>query len=134
LPEDVDAGGDALGERLVHVEGRALALDRRVLVEAVAERAALEGILARGLRREVDVAAAAAAAVVRRRAFRDLDLLEVVDVAAVVAAVAHAVDEDVVGRVEAPDVEVARARDEAALAGHEGDARRVAQRLAEAAR
>jgi hypothetical protein len=67
------------------------------------------------------------------RAFDDLDLRDIVGVAAVIAAVAHAVDEDVRGRVEAAHAEIAEPGGEAILTRVERNARRVLQNRSEIA-
>ena len=82
----------------------------------------------------VDVAGGGAAADVRAgRPHEDLDLFEVVDVARHQPVVAHVVDEQAVGGIEAAHVEhvAGGARRAAAFAGLQRDAGHVAQRFAQ---
>ena len=118
--------GDRI-ERRIGVDG-----DARIAGVAAAERRARERLRLRRLRDEIDRAAGAAAS--RDGAGRTLhhfDLLEIEGVARVRAALAHAVEQDVVARAESAHAERVARNAAAALPRLERDARRVAQHVAQ---
>jgi hypothetical protein len=123
LPEGRHAEGRAVGQLPVQVGGRA------VVVVGAGRQAHLAAVMQAGLLADlVDHAAGGAAAEEhRRRALEHLHRLQREDIAAVLAAVAHAVEVDVGAGREAAQVDVVA--DHAALAGAQGDAGHVAQRV-----
>ena len=126
LPHRVEAQRQAAGQRLAPV-GRAAAL----IIGAAGERAGDRIVQGGALADHVDRAGRRAAAVVgARRSFLDLDLIDVEHIARNRTQVAHAVDEDAAGAVEAAHVDGVAGVGAAVFAGIErAHAGRVAQRL-----
>ncbi len=120
--QHIEADGDAVIDLMVHIDGGAdigVRPDRRRAVGEVVGLGALGA--------QIDAAAArAAAAIGRVRPLDDFHLLQIEHLAGLAAAVADAIDEDVVARGLAAD-ERTVGQGLAALARAKGDAGRVAQ-------